>query len=665
MKRLLHVLLLLLPVFTYAQADIYISTAEIGGKMFSAMDSNWRMLNTYDTSFEAPDYNDSSWVIVNTRLEDSSDRALFKGIAWFRKKIYINDSLAKLSFAVTLVQYGASELYIDGALLDKFGKIGKTEEETEYYNPYQEPLFFHFDDTGFHTIAIRYANFRLKDGKGRGSEQLGFSLRISEANKANTNFTVIRMVMFSVLLGLGCIFVTLAAVHFLLWLFRRADKSNLFLSILCMVVCIYFFTKCYWSQTSDADMDIHQQNTDNGLFVIALLALSALINDLFGSYKVRFWIISGICAITFWMILKDMDNKNIAYSIAVVVVMSEAAVLLVRAIRNKIKGAGILGFSILPLSLFSIFGVVADNFSTNTGSAESLSGTGALLLLVGFIKILAYACIPISMSVFLAWRFARVNKDLAVQLEHVQALSERTHKQELEKQRILETQKEELEREVTERTSEIVEEKKKSDDLLLNILPEEVARELKEKGKTTAHVYDKVSVMFTDFVDFTQAGERMGSEALVAELHACFKAFDEIMGKYGIEKIKTIGDAYLAVCGLPTADERHAEKVVQAAKDIRAFMMQRRQQLGDKTFEIRIGIHSGDVVAGIVGVKKFAYDIWGDTVNTAARMESNSEAGKINISQTTYEQVQDKFTCTYRGEIEAKGKGMLKMYFVD
>ncbi len=137
------------------------------------------------------------------------------------------------------------------------------------------------------------------------------------------------------------------------------------------------------------------------------------------------------------------------------------------------------------------------------------------------------------------------------------------------------------------------------------------------------------------------------------------------MGKYGIEKIKTIGDAYLAVCGLPSNDEHHAEKVVQAAKDIRAFMQQRRQQLGDKTFDIRIGIHSGDVVAGIVGVKKFAYDIWGDTVNTAARMESNSEPGKINISQVTYELVQDKFTCTFRGEIEAKGKGMLKMYFVD
>lgn len=208
-------------------------------------------------------------------------------------------------------------------------------------------------------------------------------------------------------------------------------------------------------------------------------------------------------------------------------------------------------------------------------------------------------------------------------------------------------------------------EKQKSEELLLNILPEEVAEELKQKGSADATHFDEVTVLFTDFVNFSGASERMDSQELVDELHACFKAFDNIMERYGIEKIKTIGDAYLAVCGLPTADKGHAEKVVNAAKDIIAFTTNRRETLGDKTFEIRIGVHSGDVVAGIVGVKKFAYDIWGDTVNTAARMEQNSEPGKINISQTTYELVQDKFTCTYRGELEAKNKGKLKMYFVE
>jgi len=208
-------------------------------------------------------------------------------------------------------------------------------------------------------------------------------------------------------------------------------------------------------------------------------------------------------------------------------------------------------------------------------------------------------------------------------------------------------------------------EKKRSDNLLLNILPAEIAEELKEKGTTTAKYFDNVTVLFTDFVNFTSAGERMSPQELIDELHTCFKKFDEITGKNNIEKIKTIGDAYLAVGGLPAADPKHAENIVSAALEINAFMTDRLAKMGSRTFEIRIGIHSGSVVAGIVGVKKFAYDIWGDTVNTAARMEQNSMPGRINISQTTYELVKDKFTCAYRGEVEAKNKGMLKMYYVD
>jgi len=210
----------------------------------------------------------------------------------------------------------------------------------------------------------------------------------------------------------------------------------------------------------------------------------------------------------------------------------------------------------------------------------------------------------------------------------------------------------------------IVKERRKSEKLLLNILPSEVANELKAKGRSDAKLFDHVTVMFTDFVNFTQAGEHMSPNELVNELHTCFKNFDEITRKYGIEKIKTIGDAYLAVAGLPSPDPLHAENVVRAAKEINAFMQDRVAKHGNSTFQIRIGVHSGSVVAGIVGINKFAYDIWGDTVNTAARMEQNSEAGKINISQTTYDLVKGQIACTYRGEIDAKGKGQLKMYYV-
>ena len=202
-------------------------------------------------------------------------------------------------------------------------------------------------------------------------------------------------------------------------------------------------------------------------------------------------------------------------------------------------------------------------------------------------------------------------------------------------------------------------EKKKSDDLLLNILPEEVADELKHTGFSKARLYNNVTVLFTDFVNFTGISEKLTPTELVQEIHKNFTAFDSIIEKHGLEKIKTIGDAYLAVCGLPHELPDHAIRVTKAAIDIRNFMLQ-----NEGKFQIRIGIHSGPVVAGIVGVKKYAYDIWGDTVNMANRMESNSEAGKINISGATYELIQSQFECIYRGKIQAKNKGEVDMYFV-
>ena len=208
-------------------------------------------------------------------------------------------------------------------------------------------------------------------------------------------------------------------------------------------------------------------------------------------------------------------------------------------------------------------------------------------------------------------------------------------------------------------------EKQRSDDLLLNILPAEVAEELKNKGSAEAKLYDNVTVMFTDFVNFTKAGETMEPAELIGELDICFKAFDNILYKYNTEKIKTIGDAYLAVSGLPVANLNHAKELLSAAIEINEFMQNRRKKLGDKTFDIRIGIHSGNVVAGIVGLKKFAYDIWGDTVNTAARMEQNSQPGRINISQVTYDLVKDEFECSFRGELPVKNKGKLNMYFLE
>lgn len=209
--------------------------------------------------------------------------------------------------------------------------------------------------------------------------------------------------------------------------------------------------------------------------------------------------------------------------------------------------------------------------------------------------------------------------------------------------------------------------KRRSEHLLLNILPEQVAEELKDNGAAKAQLLDEATVLFTDFKGFTEIASQLSPEDLVAEIHQCFSAFDDIMDKYGVEKIKTIGDAYMAAGGVPSPKETHAKDVVGAALEIQRFMLtlaDEKKKKGEPYFEVRIGINTGPVVAGIVGTKKFQYDIWGDTVNTASRMESSGKVGKVNISESTYRLVKDDFNCEYRGEVEAKGKGKVKMYFV-
>ena len=218
------------------------------------------------------------------------------------------------------------------------------------------------------------------------------------------------------------------------------------------------------------------------------------------------------------------------------------------------------------------------------------------------------------------------------------------------------------------KTNSIIEEEKnRSNNLLLNILPEETAQELKQNGKVLAKKFESVTVLFTDFVGFTQYAEYLSPEKLVESVDYYFSKFDEIIEKHGLEKIKTVGDAYLCAGGLPFPTEDHASKMVLAAIEIAEFVNDSKKinTLNQTRFEIRIGINTGPVVAGVVGIKKFAYDIWGDTVNIASRMETNSEAGKINITENTYELIKDSFNCVYRGEIEAKNKGMMKMYFVN
>ncbi|MBL1180138.1 MAG: HD domain-containing protein [Bacteroidetes bacterium] len=243
----------------------------------------------------------------------------------------------------------------------------------------------------------------------------------------------------------------------------------------------------------------------------------------------------------------------------------------------------------------------------------------------------------------------------------------------------IEAQKLELEWQVQQRTAEIIKQKEKIEEqkrlleveknkvekLLLNILPEDTVEELKSKGKASARSYRTVSVMFTDFKGFTKLAEKFRPKELLTELDSYFIKFDEIIQKYNIEKIKTMGDSYMCAGGIPIRNKSNPIDIVLSGLEIQRYIQEIKKIKGENAWSLRIGINTGELIAGVVGIKRFAYDIWGDTVNIASRMESSGEEDKVNISGATYEHIKDFFVCEYRGKVKAKNKGFIDMYFVN
>ncbi len=221
---------------------------------------------------------------------------------------------------------------------------------------------------------------------------------------------------------------------------------------------------------------------------------------------------------------------------------------------------------------------------------------------------------------------------------------------------------------LAQKNKEVVQERKNVEAMLTNILPEEIVQELQEKGKAQPRQFKHTTVMFTDFEGFTRISEQMPPEELVQELNTCFLVFDTIVEKYNLEKIKTIGDAYLCVGGVPSPNNEHPTNAVKAAMEMQTYMRKRYEEKTAQRipyWKMRVGIHSGQLIAGVVGKNKFVYDIWGDTVNTASRLETGCEPGKINISGVTHRHVRHLFDCTYRGAIPSKNKHRIEMYFVE
>lgn len=670
MKRILLILFCIVATLAKAQQSPRVLLSEDSlGRNLSA---HWLCRFADSPVFASPAFSDTSWERVNAKYlkEDSLSR-----VVWLRLYLRIDSSLLGLPIAFCVSQLGASEIYFDGRLIHRFGQVSPR-DSVHYFDPQGRPFFLSFSDTSDHLLAVRYANYEARRNlRVFHSFMTGFNLTTKDADSLVADEYQSRFILTlgsSVLMGL---FLAFSLLHLFLFLYLRSERSNLYYSIFSFCLSCLFFSALIVRYVNWPSWELVAVLSSFFITVVACLALNEFINEVFEKKRSLWkWVIRILAVIVALLRFVHFEASMLGLVVLILSVAFEALIITLIAIYKKVPGARILSVGLI--SFTGLILLVAILTFANGGYFEvDDTRTGMVWT---FAILFAILSVPISMSVYLAYRFSRMNKNLQVQLEQVQVLSARTLAQEQENKRILQSQNEELERQVNIRTAEVLEqknrvqqqheelkvEKRKSDELLLNILPSEVAEELKSTGATKARLYDEVTVMFTDFVDFTKAGEKMNPEELVAELDTCFKAFDAIISKHGIEKIKTIGDAYLAVCGLPNGEPLHAEKIALAALEITDFIARRRQVLGDKAFDIRVGLHSGPVVAGIVGVKKFAYDIWGDTVNTAARMQQGSEPGKINISETTHALLSNLFTIEDRGVVEAKNKGGLKMYFL-
>ncbi len=366
-------------------------------------------------------------------------------------------------------------------------------------------------------------------------------------------------------------------------------------------------------------------------------------------------------------------NSIMALNLTAMVSLLTLLTVLVIAIQGVISHYPSAWYFVLAQSLFLVFGLV------------TMLAAFEVLPLDEFTRASAPAGAT-AQNIFLA--FAIANKLNILRKENDQRKMEVI--QQLEENKKLQTKvNRELEQKVQERTTElnltnkelqrtnlelnstlklVKEERQKSDDLLLNILPEATAVELKEKGVATPRYYDLVTVLFADFVGFSRVASFLSPEEIIRYLNRYFVAFDQILERHNVEKIKTIGDAYMCAGGIPIANTTNPVDTLKVALEMQAFAIKFKAEgmpglKGD--WDLRVGLHSGELVAGVIGNKKFAYDIWGDTVNIASRLERACEPGKVNISEQTYQLIKDQYPCTYRGEIEIKNIGKIGMYFVE
>ncbi len=638
------------------------------------LNNDWKTKVGNNLSWKETYFNDEDWKTQPAVFFNLKDPA-YNGEIWFRQKIHIDSSLINVPVSLIFNSKANASVYLNGEYL---GIFGKAEVISNPDNEKNHPVVFAFKNAGEHIFAVHYKDSISTENKSAFSSN-GFKLSLVTPEKYLEK-TEMNHYLWLAMTAVGMMFITLGFIHFILFGFYRKFIANLLFGIfnLCSGMSILLGYSTILRSGIDGITFTDMVSPYSIIFsLIGGLAISATVNFLFNKNKIFFYILVGLSAVS--LVLTFIVSKNFMFLCQLITsaTMLEAIIIVVIATINKKTGAKIIAFGLVCSFCFALLlgmfaGIIFGMQKMNT----------VILSIIILLMMLSFFSTPFAMSAFLASNFASVSRKLQAQLKQVNKLSDQALNQEKERKNLLENKMTFLETEVKERTKEIeiqkqqiekqqtelLSEKQKSEDLLLNILPKDIADELKESGESKVKQFSSVSILFSDFTNLDSVSQRLNSQELLDELNHCFQAFDHITTKHQIEKIKTISYSYMAVSGLPLENDNHAKKMIEVALEMCDFITtyQEERRKADKPyFEIKIGINSGEVVAGIVGIKKFAYDIWGDAVNTAARMKARSENGKINVGSTTYELAKEYFDFSYRGELEIKGKGLAKMYFVE
>lgn len=584
--------------------------------------------------------------------------------ATYRLRV-VNHNLPSVFSIRNHQMFSAFRLYLNGEEVLANGKVGVSREE-------EEPCY-HPKTVSVHSVAdtlefvLHVSNYNYRKGGVAESIIIGQVSSLLRNNLARSGFDFF----------LAGSLLIMAIYYFGLFFVLRKEKSSLFFSIFIFIsiirllvtgqrLLLFIFPGMSWES---------MLRLEYGTFYLAPVFFILFFNAVFRE-EVKIYIVNIVMAISgFFTLLVVVTPVNF-FSATLPFYQIYTSVLAVALIFwiGKARKDGKEGALVLLLGIVILFISLLHDMIYVYGSLR-----GSEIFPVGlFLFILCQ-------SYVLSIRFSLINKEnqelwdeLDYKNQNLEQLVKARTRELWKQKKILEKTNLELEKQketmidqgqTMEFINELLEkEKEKTDKLLLNVLPQQIADELKLHGKSIAHSYPQVSVLFVDFVKFSELSESIPPSDLLEELHFYFASFDDIAKKFNLEKIKTIGDAYMCAGGLhEQADERDVRNTVLAGLEIQSFILAHREEkeaTGEVWFDCRVGIHTGPVIAGVVGKSKFAFDIWGPTVNVAKRMEAACEPNKVNISEFTWKFIRDEFDYVSRGIITMKHKRNMQMFYV-